>query len=122
MPCREHEVECEICGAIFLTRGAVAKYCAECQPIAAKERKWLSDERLKANRRARTDGRYIIIGYDARLVQGDEEDAVIPLKGIVMTNDIFRDLIQQLPAGVYVQKNGKKFVTMKNCTLKEVTE
>ena len=119
---REHEVECEICGATFLTRGAVAKYCVECQPIAAKENKRRSDERLKASRRARTDGRYIITGYDTRLVQGDEEDAVIPLKGRVMTKEIFRDLIQQLPAGVYVQKNGKKFVTTKMCTLKEVTE
>jgi len=122
MPCREHEVECVICHTMFLTRGAVAKYCAECQPIAAKENKRRSDERLKSSRRARTDGRYIITGYDTRFVQGDEEDAVIPLKGRVMTNDIFRDLIQQLPAGIYVQKNGKKFVTTKMCTLKEVTE
>jgi len=119
---REHEVECVICGATFLTRGAVAKYCAECQPIAAKENKRRSDERLKASRRARTDGRYIIIGYDTRFVQGDEEDAVIPLKGRVMTKEIFRDLVQQLPAGVYVQKNGRKFVTTKDCMLKEVTK
>ena len=119
---REHEVECEICGATFLTRGAVAKYCAECRPIAAKENKRRSDERLKASRRARTDGRYIIVGYDTRLVRGDEEDSVIPLKGRVMTKEIFRDLIQQLPAGVYVQKNGKKFITTNVYTLKEVTK
>lgn len=118
---REHEVECEICGATFLTRGAVAKYCAECQHIAAKENKRRSDERLKANRRARTDGRYIITGYDMRLVQGDEEDAVIPLKGRVMTKEIFRDLIQQLPAGVYIRKNDRKYVTTQDCRLKEIT-
>ncbi len=121
MPNIEREIECDICHATFITRGNSGKYCPDCQAEAQRERKRQSQERIKSSRPARTDGRYIITGYDSQLVRECHEDTVISLKGRLMTSDILRDLIQQLPAGVYVQKNGRKFITTQNCTLQEIT-
>lgn len=122
MPNIEREIDCDICHATFITRGNSGKYCPDCQAEAQRERKRQSQERIKASRPARAAGRYIITGYDSQLVRDfRHEDTVISLKGRLMTSDILRDLIQQLPAGVYIRKNGRKYVTTQDCRLKEIT-